>query len=282
LTADRTTKYTFKNWNTKPAGGGKSYAPGAEYTDNAPLTLYAQWEDAVETDTIVLPTPVREGFTFKGWAADSTASTGATGEYTPDKDVTLFALWTAEGPQTDPPKITAEPADVKVAAGKTASFTVKATGDGELTYQWYCQKAGASTWTAMDGQTGETLSFTAAAGQNGNKYKCVVSDGKGGETESKAVTLTVIAKPKITTQPKKASVKVGKKVTFKVKASGLNLKYQWYYQKPGTKKWVKISKATKATYSFKAKKKQNGYKYRCLVKNEAGQVYTKAVKLTVK
>ena len=71
-------------------------------------------------------------------------------------------------------------------------------------------------------------------------------------------------------------------MTFKVKAKGLELKYQWYYQKPGSKKWVKISKAAKATYSFKAKKKQNGYKYRCLVKNAAGQVYTKAVKLTVK
>ena len=92
----------------------------------------------------------------------------------------------------------------------------------------------------------------------------------------------VISKPKITTQPKAASVKVGKKVTFKVKATGGGLTYQWYRQKPGTKKWEKISKATKATYSFKAAKKWNGYKFRCLVKNDAGKVYSKAVKLTVK
>lgn len=45
---------------------------------------------------------------------------------------------------------------------------------------------------------------------------------------------------------------------------------------------VLFSKATKATYSFKAAKKWNGYKYRCVVKNAAGSVKSKAVKLTVK
>ena len=67
-----------------------------------------------------------------------------------------------------------------------------------------------------------------------------------------------------------------------VVAKGDGLKYQWYYQKPGTKKWVKMSGKTKATLSFTAKKNKNGYKYRCLVKNAAGKTYTKAVKLTVK
>ena len=126
-----------------------------------------------------------------------------------------------------------------------------------------------------------TLSFTAKKSQNGYRYLCVVSN-KGGEVYTSAKKLTVVTAPKIPTQPKPATVKAGKKVTFKVKATGGELKYQWYRLKPGTKKWVKISKATKATYTFKAAKKWNGYKYKCLVKNAAGKKYSKAVKLTVK
>lgn len=35
----------FKNWNTNSGGTGTTYAPGASYTTNANLTLYAQWAD---------------------------------------------------------------------------------------------------------------------------------------------------------------------------------------------------------------------------------------------
>ncbi|MCR4808926.1 MAG: InlB B-repeat-containing protein [Prevotella sp.] len=35
--------YTFIEWNTAQDGSGDSYAPGATYTANADVTLYAQW-----------------------------------------------------------------------------------------------------------------------------------------------------------------------------------------------------------------------------------------------
>ena len=126
------------------------------------------------------------------------------------------------------------------------------------------------------------MTVTATAAMDGNKYRCVVTGESNQTATSNAGTLTVVTLPKITTQPKKASVKAGKKVTFKVKASGYDLKYQWYYQKPGTKKWVKMGSKTKATLSFTAKKNKNGYKYRCYVTNAAGTTKSKAVKLTVK
>jgi len=37
------TGYTFDSWNTEPKGGGESYAPGDEYTDDNDVMLYAQW-----------------------------------------------------------------------------------------------------------------------------------------------------------------------------------------------------------------------------------------------
>ena len=36
-------KYTFKSWNTAQGGTGTTYKPGASYTGNADLSLYAQW-----------------------------------------------------------------------------------------------------------------------------------------------------------------------------------------------------------------------------------------------
>jgi Leucine-rich repeat (LRR) protein len=180
--------------------------------------------------------------------------------------------------------VTAQPKSQTVAAGKTATLSVEASGQ-DLTYQWYVQKKGESTWTELTGETKQELTVTAAKELDGSSFRCEITGAKrdGKETlTSEAATLTIVSKPKVTAQPKAASVKAGKKVTFKVKASGGSLTYQWYRLKPGAKKWEKIKKATKASYSFKAAKKWNGYKYKCLVKNKAGKVYTKAVKLTVK
>ena len=180
--------------------------------------------------------------------------------------------------------VTAQPKSQTAAAGKTATLSVEASGY-DLQYQWYVQKKGESTWTELTGETKQELTVTAAKELDGSSFRCEITGAKrdGKETlTSEAATLTIVSKPKITTQPKAASVKAGKKVTFKVKASGGSLTYQWYRLKPGAKKWEKINKATKASYSFKAAKKWNGYKYKCLVKNKAGKVYTKAVKLTVK
>ncbi len=180
--------------------------------------------------------------------------------------------------------VTAQPKSQTVAAGKTATLSVEASGQ-DLTYQWYVQKKGESTWTELTGETKQELTVTAAKELDGSSFRCEITGAKrdGKETlTSEGATLTIVSKPKITTQPKAAKVKAGKKVTFKVKATGGELTYQWYRLKPGAKKWEKVKNATKTTYSFKAAKKWNGYKYKCLVKNKAGKVYSKAVKLTVK
>ena len=97
LSAARTTSYTFKNWNTAANGSGTSYASGATYSTDADVTLYAQWNSSTSTAAISLPTPTRNGYTFKGWATSSTATSGVTGNYTPNGNVTLYAVWIASG-----------------------------------------------------------------------------------------------------------------------------------------------------------------------------------------
>ena len=93
LTAERTTNYTFETWNTKADGTGTSYSSGASYTANISVTLYAQWTDVTTTSSVTLPTPSRSGYNFKGWGTTSAATTGATGNYTPTGNITLYAVW---------------------------------------------------------------------------------------------------------------------------------------------------------------------------------------------
>ena len=93
LTAERTTNYTFETWNTKADGTGTSYSSGASYTANTSVTLYAQWTDVTTTSSVTLPTPFRSGYTFEGWGMSSGASSGVTGNYTPDGNVMLYAVW---------------------------------------------------------------------------------------------------------------------------------------------------------------------------------------------
>ena len=93
LRAARTTTYSFKGWNTAADGSGTDYAPGASYTADADVTLYAQWESTTKTAPVTLPELARDDGIFKGWAESRDAGSVIVGEYTPTGNVTLYALW---------------------------------------------------------------------------------------------------------------------------------------------------------------------------------------------
>ena len=111
------TGYTFQGWGTSSTDTSVDYQPGAGYTANAAITLYAIWkvntykvtynanggsgEPAAQTktygQTLTLTTskPTRTNYTFKGWA---TTATGAVyyqsgGTYTKNAAITLYAVW---------------------------------------------------------------------------------------------------------------------------------------------------------------------------------------------
>ncbi|HBC84674.1 MAG TPA: hypothetical protein DCZ30_04475, partial [Clostridiales bacterium] len=88
--------YTFKEWNTKVDGTGTSYAPGASYTQDSAVTLYAIWTEKTYTLTVNpnggtlegstatktytmkysdvqnIVEPTKNGYTFAGWRELST------------------------------------------------------------------------------------------------------------------------------------------------------------------------------------------------------------------
>ena len=120
------------------------------------------------------------------------------------------------------PSIATQPANALLVPGGTATFTVAASvsSTGPLSYQWF--KDGVS----MAGATSATLSFTAAAGDDGAAYACLVS-GPGGRVLSNSGTLG--NPPVIVRGPADQSAVSGAVVGFSVSASGTGpLQWQWY------------------------------------------------------
>lgn len=112
--------YTFKGWATS-SSGSVAYQPGATYTTNAAVTLYAVWESATytityngnggsgipssqtktygQTTTLSNVVPVRENYSFIGWgvsASSTTASYQPGGSYSANASVTLYAIWSTD------------------------------------------------------------------------------------------------------------------------------------------------------------------------------------------
>jgi len=114
------TGYAFASWNTSANGTGMSYIPGASYTDNADVVLYAQWtantyaitynandgtgapDNQTKSYDVALTLssakPTRTGYSFARWntSVDGTGTSYASGaSYADNADVTLYAQWTA-------------------------------------------------------------------------------------------------------------------------------------------------------------------------------------------
>lgn len=111
------TGYTFQGWGTSAADTTVDYKPGASYTANAAITLYAIWkantyavtynanggtgEPAAQTKThgvsLTLTTskPTKPNYTFKGWATTATGDVSYQpgGTYTGNAALTLYAVW---------------------------------------------------------------------------------------------------------------------------------------------------------------------------------------------
>ena len=172
------------------------------------------------------------------------------------------------------PAIGTQPASQTVAAGQTASFSVTATGNGPLTYQW--KKNG----TDISGATASTYTTPVnSSADTGAMYAVNVSNGAGTVTSSNA-TLTVSAAPGapvIGTQPANQSVAAGQTAKFSVTATGTGtLTYQW--QKNGTD----IPGATSSTYTTPVTViGDTGTQYSVVVGNSADKVASSKATLTV-
>ncbi len=173
------------------------------------------------------------------------------------------------------PAISSQPASATVTVGSTATFSVTATSDTALSYQW--RKNG----TAISGAT--SASYTTpptTTADNGALYSVVVTNAKGSVTSANA-TLTVKSSdtslPVITSQPASVTVNAGNPATFSVTAtSGSAMSYQW--RKNGSA----ISGATSASYTTPpTTTADNGANFSVVVTNANGSTTSGNATLTV-
>ncbi len=179
--------------------------------------------------------------------------------------------------------IKTQPVSKTVVAGKTAKFTVTATGSG-LTYQWQYRTSSSGSWKNVSAASGKTANYslTAAVKHHGYQYRCKVTDSAGNVVYTNAVNLYVLG---IKTQPVSKTVKVGATAKFTVTAVGNGLTYQWQYRTSSSGSWKNASATGNKTktLSVAGAAFRNGYQYRCKITDSAGNViYTKTIKLTVK
>ena len=89
-----------------------------------------------------------------------------------------------------PPLIAAQPASQTVAPGGSAAFTVTATGDGTLTYQWRKDGVNLVDGGNVSGAGSPALSIAGARAGDAGSYS-VVASNEAGSTPSNAAALTV-------------------------------------------------------------------------------------------
>lgn len=180
-------------------------------------------------------------------------------------------------------QILTQPTNVTVTEGAPASFTVKASGPGVLTYAW---RKGNGANTPIVG-TSATYTIPSTTLADAGTYRVTVSNGSSSVTSSAAKltvnSATVIVAPTITQQPLSQTVtltnaKKSVSVTFSVTATGTSpLNYQW------TRNGVPISGATGSSYTIsKVALSDNGSQFQVTVWNAAGSVVSNVASLTVR
>jgi hypothetical protein len=193
--------------------------------------------------------------------------------------VSLFACGyagTPPGNKPNPapaaPTITQQPASQTVIAGQAATFSVMATGDAPMSYQWYMNGAAA-------GINSNTFSIAqTTTGQTGAQIYVLVTNA-GGAATSATATLTVTAAataPTITQQPVSVTVTAGQSATFSLMAAGTApLSYQWFMN-------ATASGTNSNTFSLaQTTTGQTGAQIYAKVSNATGSVTSAMVTLTV-
>ena len=113
---------------------------------------------------------------------------------------------------TTAPNITSQPVAATVAVGKTATFSVNATGTAPLNYQWRKNSANISGATASSYVTPATTS-----GDNGAKFDVVVNNSAGSMTSSEAmltVTSSTVTLQSIALMPVSPNLGIGNTLQF--------------------------------------------------------------------
>ncbi|HEX7913188.1 MAG TPA: immunoglobulin domain-containing protein [Paraburkholderia sp.] len=173
--------------------------------------------------------------------------------------------------------ISVQPQSIAVTSGQTATFSVTASGNGPLTYQWQIDDV------KITGATGSKYTTGALSiGDTNSVFSVVVSDVNGkvisaGAKVSVRPPETGVTAPSITSQPRRQSVAAGQTATFFVAVeSSQTPTYQW------RRNGVAIPAAIGASYTTPpVALTDNGARYSVEVRSGAGSTTSADAMLNV-
>ncbi len=186
-----------------------------------------------------------------------------------------------------------QPVDINTCANLAKTFTVKAEGDGTLSYLWQVSVnngawADVTSSTANhSGYTTATLSIAAAGVTSGlnNKYRCVISSTTNCSPLTSNEASLVVSNsvtPVINSQPIDRTYCSGAQAFIEVTATGPSLTYQWQSASSvsGTYSNISGQTATKLTINTSS---PAVYYYKCVVKEACGNLTatTNAATITI-
>lgn len=189
--------------------------------------------------------------------------------------------WTQVVIGTAPPTITQQPTAQSVCETGTAHFTVAASGEGTLSYQWQKDQVDLSNGGHYSGVTTPALTVSNADAGDVANYRCVVSNA-GGSTNSTEAALTLRAATTITQHPVDQTVTTGETALFTVSAGGYgSLGYQWQKDAVNLTNGGHYSGVTTATLTISNCDSNDVADYRCVVTAGCGSAISNAASLTV-
>ncbi len=127
------------------------------------------------------------------------------------------------------PSIIAHPQSQSGIVGTNVAFTVTASGQSPLTYQWYFNGSPLTDSTHISGSSSNTIYIVGVVTNDAGNYSVTVSNRHAVVTSSPAI-LTVLVPVTITSQPTNQTVVSGTNTTFSVTADGTGpITYQWIF-----------------------------------------------------
>ncbi len=167
------------------------------------------------------------------------------------------------------PTITDDPDPLTICEGQMASFSVVATGDAALSFQWRKDSV------EINGATADTFNIASVDANDAGAYDCVVTNACGSATSAMAA-LTIDLAPAITQDPAGQSVCEGDPLALSITATGTApLSFQW------RKDSVDILNETASTLNIASAVPADAGSYDCVVTNACGSTTSAAASITV-
>jgi hypothetical protein len=166
------------------------------------------------------------------------------------------------------PTITKQPASTIVCQGARLSLSVTSSSIASK-FQW--RKDGVN----VPGAINATFTLDTATSATAGRYDCVVTGECPPAITSQPATVSITARPSVTTQPVSQNIDEGKSLSLSVSAVGVGLTYQW--KKDGSS----ITGATTSTLSIASATKSDEGSYVCEVAGSCGSVSTQAAVVKV-